>query len=125
VSAQDQTPVRVLVVDDSHVFRHALCAMVTATPGFEVVGAAPSGREAIRWLNALSAHLVMLDVGMPDLDGIETARRIRRRHPDVVIMLLTAARRAHVSDPLLPVEDKRDLTPRWLADYWQRHGQSR
>jgi CheY-like chemotaxis protein len=62
---------------------------------------------------------------MPGLDGIETGLRIRRRHPDVVVLLLTAARRASVSDPSLMVEDKRDLSPEWLAQFWRRHGQSR
>jgi DNA-binding response OmpR family regulator len=67
-----------------------------------------------------------VDVTMADVDGIETGLRIRRRHPDVVVLLLlTATRRASVSDPSLMVEDKRDLSHELLADFWRRHGQSR
>jgi DNA-binding NarL/FixJ family response regulator len=125
VSAQDQTPVRVLVVDDSEVFRNILCAVVGATPGFEIVGVASSGRETLAVIGSLAVDFVLVDVNMPELDGIETGLRIRRRHPNVVVLLLTAARRASVCDASVTVEDKRDLSPEWLADFWQRHGQSR
>jgi DNA-binding NarL/FixJ family response regulator len=122
VSAQNQTPVRVVVVDDSEVFRNVLWAVVAATPGFDVVGTASSGREALFLVDAFAPHLVLLDLQMPDLDGIETALRIRRHHPDVVVLLLTAARRASLSDPSLTIEDKRDLSSEWLAAFWRRHG---
>jgi DNA-binding NarL/FixJ family response regulator len=125
VSAHDQTLVRVLAVDDSEVYRHVLCAVVAATPGFEIVGVASSGRETLALVDSLAVELVLVDVNMPDLDGIETGLRIRRRHPDVVVLLLTATRHASVSDPSLMVEDKRDLSPQWLADFWRRHGRSR
>jgi DNA-binding NarL/FixJ family response regulator len=125
VSTQAQTPVRVLVVDDSEVFRNVLCALVAATSGFQVVGVASSGREALDVVDSLDAQLVLVDVNMPEMDGIETGQRIRRRHPDVVVVLLTAARWASVAEPSLVVEDKRDMSPQWLADFWQRHSQSR
>jgi DNA-binding NarL/FixJ family response regulator len=125
MATQDQTPVRVLVVDDSEVFRNVLSAVVAAAPGFEVVGAASSGREAIDLVAALDVQFVLLDVQMPELDGIETAIRIRRQHRDVVVLLLTATRRASVTDPSLAVEDKRDLSPQWIADFWQRHSPAR
>jgi len=121
VYAQDQTPVRVLVVDDSEMFRNVLCAVVTATPGFEIVGVASSGRETLAVIGSLAVEFVLVDVNMPDLDGIETGLRIRRRHPNVVVLLLTAARRASVSDRSLTAEDKRDLSPEFLADFWRRH----
>lgn len=122
VSAQDQTPVRVLVVDDSELFRNVICAVVAETPGFEIVGVASSGRETLAVIGSLAVDFALVDVNMPDLDGIETGLRIRSRHPDVVVLLLTAARRASVSDSSLTVEDKRDLSPEWLADFWRRHG---
>jgi DNA-binding NarL/FixJ family response regulator len=125
VSAEDQTPVRVLVVDDSEVFRHVLCAVVAATPGFEVVGVASSGRETLALVGSLAVDLVLVDVQMPDSDGLKTAIRIRLRHPDVVTLLLTAFSRAHVSDPSLVAQDKRDLSPEWLAAFWRQYGQSR
>jgi DNA-binding NarL/FixJ family response regulator len=125
MSAQDQMPVRVLVVDDSEVFRNVLCAVVAATPGFEIVGVASSGRETFALVDSLAPELVLVDVNMPEMDGIETGIRLRRRHPDVLVLLLTAARRASVSDPSLLVGDTRDLSPEWLADFWRRHGRSR
>ncbi len=121
MSAQNQA-VRVLVVDDTEVSLNVLGAVVEAAPGFDVVGTASSGREALFLVDELAPHLVLLDLRMPDLDGIETALRIRRHHPDVVVLLLTATRRASLSDPSLTVEDKRDLSSEWLAEFWRRHG---
>ena len=113
---------RVLVVDDSEVFRNLMCSVVAATPGFEVVGDASSGREALALIDVLDPDLLLLDLYMPELDGLETALDIRRRHPDVVVLLLTAGRKTRLADQWLRVEDKRDLSPEWLADFWRRHG---
>jgi CheY-like chemotaxis protein len=118
---QDQAPVRVLVVDDSEVFRHVVCDLVAATPGFEVVADAASGREALALVGSMAAELVMLDLHMPELDGIETAVRIRRQYPEVVVLVLTASKRAQLADPSLTIEDKRHLSGQWLAEFWQRH----
>jgi DNA-binding NarL/FixJ family response regulator len=122
VATREQTTVRVLVVDDSEVFRNVMCAVVAATPGFEVVGDASSGREVLALIEVLDPHLVLLDLYMPEVDGLAAALDIRGRYPDVVVLLLTAARRAHVADQWVRVEDKRDLSPQWLADFWSRHG---
>jgi DNA-binding NarL/FixJ family response regulator len=122
VAVREQTPVRVLVVDDSEVFRNVMCAVVAATPGFEVLGDASSGREALALIDVLDPHLVLLDLYMPELDGLATALDIRRLHPDVVVLILTAGRRPRLTDQWLRVEDKSDLSPQWLADFWRRHG---
>lgn len=122
MAASDQTPVRVLVVDDSEVFRGVVRSVVADTPGFEVVGDASSGREALALVDSLGPDLVLLDLYMPDLDGVDTALHFRRRHPEVVVLLLTAGRRPHVTEAWLRVEDKRDLTPEWLTDFWRRSG---
>jgi DNA-binding NarL/FixJ family response regulator len=112
----------VLVVDDSQVFRNGLSVVVAAAPGFDVVGEACSGREALHLIDLLDVQLVLLDVQVRDHDGVETAIRLRRRHPDVVVLLLTAMGHASVSDSSLRVEDKRNLSPESLAAFWQRHG---
>jgi DNA-binding NarL/FixJ family response regulator len=125
MAVQDQMSVRVLVVDDSEVFRNVVSFVAAATPGFEVVGTASSGREALDLVAALDVQFVLLDLQMPDMDGIETALRIRRYYPDVVVLLLTATRQASLSDPSLTIEDKRDLSSEWLSAFWRRHGPRR
>ena len=120
--ASRQAQVRVLVVDDSEVFRSVMCSVVAATPGFEIVGDASSGREALSLVEVLDPDLVLLDLCMPKPDGVETALDLRRRHPEVVVLLLTAGRRLRLTDQWLRVEDKRCLSPHWLEDFWRRHG---
>ena len=122
VLAQDQAPVRVLVVDDSEVFRNVMAVVVAGTPGFEVAGRASSGREALHLVEELAPQLVLLDVWMPDMDGIETGRRIRRHYPEVVVLLLTPTKQASLNDPALTIEDKRDLSSEWLVEFWRRQG---
>jgi DNA-binding NarL/FixJ family response regulator len=122
VAAHDQTrAVRVLVVDDSEVFRNVMAAVVAATQGFDVVGLASSGREALHLVDEIAPQLVLLDVRMPDVDGIETALRIRRHYRDVVVLLLTASQQAFLSDPSLTVEHKSELSSEWLIEFWRRH----
>lgn len=125
MAARDHKTVRVLVVDDSEVFRQTMCAVVAATPGFEIAGDATSGREALALISSLGVELVLLDVEMPEMDGIETAIRIRREYPDVVVLLLSAAWRQQLGDGSLSIQDKQDLSSRWLADFWRRHGHTR
>ncbi len=96
--------------------------MVAAAPGFEIVGDASSGREALSLVEVLGPDLVLLDLYMPTQDGLETALDMRRRYPEVVVLLLTAGRKPRLTDQWLRVEDKRDLSPRWLAEFWLRHG---
>jgi DNA-binding NarL/FixJ family response regulator len=128
VVSQDQPPVRVLVVDDSDVYRYALCAVVAATPGFEVAGAASSGVEALDLIDfvvtATSPQLVLLDVLLPGLDGIEVAREIWRRHPEMVVVLLSTDKQTLREGGPLAVEDKLSVSSRWLIDLWQRHSES-
>ena len=66
----------VLTVDDQPLFRSAAAAVVDATPGFEAVGEASSGEEALQLSSELRPDLVLLDVRMPGMDGIETAQRL-------------------------------------------------
>lgn len=127
MSEQGQ-PARVLVVDDSEAFRNVLSSVTAATPGFEMVGEASTGREALDLVAALQVQLVLMDVHMPEMDGIEAALRIRRRHPDVAVILLTATRQATldnlsptIDNLSLTIEDKRALSPRWLTQMWRWH----
>jgi two-component system, NarL family, invasion response regulator UvrY len=81
--------VPVLIVDDQAPFRRAAHAVVTATPGFEVVGEAESGEEAVALVDALSPGLVLMDINLPGINGIEATRRITAAHPDALVMLLS------------------------------------
>jgi DNA-binding NarL/FixJ family response regulator len=112
-------PVRVLLVD-SEVFQHALGVLVAATPGFEVVGTASSAREALHLIDVLEPQLVLVDLQMPEADGIETARRLREQHSDLEVVLLAANRPVSLALPSLVIVDKNDVSPHWLGDFWRR-----
>jgi two-component system, NarL family, invasion response regulator UvrY len=80
--------VGVLVVDDHAQFRKAARDVVEATPGFEPLGEATSGEEALRMIERLAPALVLLDLRLPGMDGIETASQITavRPHPTVFLI---------------------------------------
>ena len=81
--------VAVLIVDDQRPFRAAARSVVGATRGFEVVGEASSGEEAIEKVDALSPQLVLMDINMEGIGGIEATRRICAAHPEVKVVLLS------------------------------------
>jgi CheY-like chemotaxis protein len=118
----DPHVVRVLAVDDQPVFLRAAHALIAATPGFEQVGQATSGQEALELAAALHPDLVLLDVRMPGMDGLETARRLADADRDMLVVLISlepipdvppAAVAAHVR--------KQDLSVRCLQDLWAVH----
>jgi DNA-binding NarL/FixJ family response regulator len=80
----------VVLVDDQEAFMHALVAVVDATRGFMVVGQASTGEESLELTDELNPGLVLMDVNLPGIDGIEATRRLRERGaPPVVILLST------------------------------------
>ena len=81
--------VRVLVVDDQALFRHAMTAVVEETDGFEVVGEAGSGEEALDAAAVLRPDLVLMDVNLPGIDGLEATRRLRAGENAPVVVLLS------------------------------------
>jgi DNA-binding NarL/FixJ family response regulator len=82
-------PVGVLAVDDQSIFLDVARDVVASTPGFCWVGSATSGEEALDAVDELEPELVVMDVRMPGMDGIETANRISESHPDVVVVLIS------------------------------------
>lgn len=89
MAAERSQPVAVVTVDDQPFFRAAVRDVIAVTSGFEAVGEAASGREGVRVVCDLSPELVLVDVRMPELDGLETARRIKQRRPDTVVVLVS------------------------------------
>jgi DNA-binding NarL/FixJ family response regulator len=82
-------PTTVLIVDDQMPFRMAAKSVVGVTPGFEVVGEAKSGEEALEQVAALHPQLVLMDINMDGISGIEATRRITADHPEVRVILLS------------------------------------
>lgn len=80
-------PLPVLVVDDQAPFRSAMKAVLKRSPEFELAGEAASGSEAISMAEELHPALVLMDINMPEMNGIEATRRITSSHPDVVVIL--------------------------------------
>ena len=81
--------VRVLIVDDQEPFRRAMAAVVAATDGFEVVGSATTGEESLTATAELQPDLVLMDVNLPGIDGIEATRRIVAEPDAPVVVLLS------------------------------------
>jgi DNA-binding NarL/FixJ family response regulator len=81
--------IRLVVVDDHRVVRAGLVALLRQSPGLEVVGEAGDGREALEVVAAVQPDVVLMDIQMPVMDGVEATRQIRSRFPGVEVLVLT------------------------------------
>ena len=88
---------RILVADDHDVVRRGLKGLIECRPGWEVCDEAHTGREAVAKAEQLKPDVAILDVSMPELNGVEAARRIRKASPDTEILILSV----HYSDQLI------------------------
>jgi len=82
-------PFRILVADDHEVVRRGLCSLLRGQPDWEVCGEAGDGREAVENAQKLQPDVVILDIGMPNLNGLEATRQILKANPRIRILILT------------------------------------
>jgi pilus assembly protein CpaE len=115
--------VTVLVVDDQLPFRLAARAVLRRTDGFELVGEASDGDEAIDAAAELSPRLVLMDINMPRLNGIEATRRLTEEVPDTVVFLCSTYQRSDLpeeaaSSGFAAYVNKEELGPALLRQLW-------
>jgi len=89
---RDSDPIRVLVVDDHPMVRKGLSAFLEIVPGLEEVGVATNGAEAVRLFRKCAPDVVLMDLVMPEVDGVEAIRRIRELEPAARIIAMTSFR---------------------------------
>ncbi len=126
LGATHATHTSVMVVDDQAPFRHAVGSVARATVGFEAVAEACSGEEAVRVARGVRPDLMLVDLRMPGLDGVETSRRVAAAVPETVIVLVSAGEPPWSSANPPPCGAvafmrKQDLRPDTLRAIWDRH----
>ncbi|MBN1934314.1 MAG: response regulator transcription factor [Anaerolineae bacterium] len=87
---QTKNAIRVIIADDHAIVRRGIAALLATEPGIDVVGEAQNGREAIESVKKLEPDVVLMDMVMPEVDGLEAIRRIVEDQPEIRILVLTS-----------------------------------
>ena len=126
-SGSDVDTIRVLVVDDQAPFRDAARAVIARVPGFELVGEATSGEEAVVLVEELRPAVVLMDINMGAIDGVEATRIITMTFPETFVILVST----YAVDDLPPgarscgavaYVNKDELSPRVVRRLWEAGG---
>ena len=124
---QEARPVSVVTVDDQVVFRRVAREVVEATPGFESLGEASCGEEALALADEVDPDLVLIDVRMPGMTGVETASRLAAAHPHATIVLVSTEDRAGLPAGTgccgaAALLSKEEFGPATLRELWDLYG---
>jgi len=92
---------RVLLADDHELMRKLLRTVLSSRPGLEVVGEAADGHEAVKLARTLEPDLVVLDLAMPGMDGLQVAQAVRAARPECAILVLSAFEAEHAAEAAL------------------------
>jgi DNA-binding NarL/FixJ family response regulator len=125
VTRDSTRTVRVLIVDDQLPFRAVARTVIGMTAGFEVSAEAESGEDAIAAVAGDRPDLVLMDINLPGINGIEATRRIRADHPDVEVILLSTYSEADLPADArevgaLAYVHKEDFGPALVRELWDR-----
>ena len=82
--------ITVFLVDDHAVVRDGLRVLLGSQPDIEVIGDAADGRSAIQQIEQLRPHIVVMDIAMPEMNGIETLKAIKKNHPDIQVIMVSS-----------------------------------
>jgi two-component system, NarL family, invasion response regulator UvrY len=123
-NAMAEIPTSVLVVDDQAPFRAIARTVVSMTPGFEVVGEAESGEQGVTMAIELTPEVVLMDINLPGINGVEATRRIVASQRNTVIVLLSTYRDEDLPDGTATCGafryvHKEDFEPAVLIDIWE------
>lgn len=89
MSGEDQRVTRIVIADDHTLFREGLAALLDAAEDLDVVGQADTGARALAVVDEAEPDVVLMDIMMPELNGIDATRRVRADHPDTQVVMLT------------------------------------